>query len=161
MFAVSESKKTSRVRSSKSSGSRVTSRSLPPQWNPSRKKTTTLPLFLQILLIFQRTSAGFALAAVGTTLVLYGLTEYTQQLWNRQYQRLNTLQRHERTVTSINEALQNKITEQATTGNQDLTPISPDKNIYLEPAVVTEIMPKQSSQLRPIEFPKTDRPLAY
>jgi len=95
------------VRRSKSSGLRVTSHPLPPQWRQRSRnqKQKPLPLFIRILLFLQHTSSWVALGAIAVSLVLYGLHSRTQQAWNQQYQELQSLQRYERSVIGINEAL--------------------------------------------------------
>ena len=163
MFAVPESKKRDRVSSLKSSGSRVTSRPLPPQWRDrsQKNKKTTFPLFIRILLFLQQSSSLLTFGAIVATLGLYGLTVYTQQSWNREYEKLESLQRHERTVTNINEALKDQIAESNNSSNQDLVPLTPDKNIYIKPTGISVSPESQSSSVRKVESPKTDRPLAY
>jgi len=163
MSAVSKTKrKSNSVRLRKSSGSRVTSQPLPPQWRDRRQKNkTTFPFLIRILLLFQHTSSLLTLGAIAATLVMYGLTVYTQQLWNRQYQQLQTLQRHERTVTSINEALKDEIVDSGNGRNQNLVPLTPNRVIYLEPAEIPESPPTKSSSLPPLESPSLNSPFGY
>lgn len=163
MFAVPESKKRDRVSSLKSSGSRVTSRPLPPQWRDrsQKNKKTTFPLFIRTFLFLQRSSSLLTFGAIVATLGMYGLTVYTQQLWNQEYQELESLQRHERNVTNINEALKDQIAESNNGSNQDLIPLTPDKNVYIKPTVHSVFPESETPQMRKIESPETDRPLAY
>lgn len=162
MLAVPDYKKPQRVRSLKSSGSRVTSRPLPPQWRTSgQKKARGLPLLMRLFLLLQRTSSLITLGAVGTTLVMYGLTVYTQQLWNQQYQKLQDLQRHERTITSINEGLKEEIASSGNLRKQGFVPLTPDKNIYLQSEPIPESSKLNSSSVSSVETPQTDRPIAY
>lgn len=162
MSAVPSPKKPTRVRSSKSSGSRVASQSLPPQWKRSRKNERSFPLLIRVLLFLQHTSSILTLSAIAGSLVMYGLTFYTQQMWNRQYEKLQELQHYERNVTSINEALKDEIAEQGKTSNETFIPLTPDHNLYLEPAMISDSSDTaSSSQVRKLEPPQTDRPVAY
>lgn len=163
MFAVPESKKRDRVSSLKSSGSRVTSRPLPPQWRDrsQKKNKTAFPLFIRILLFLQRSSSLLTFCGIVGTLGMYGLTVYTQQLWNQEYKELESLQRHERTVTNINGALKDQIADTNNDSNQDLIPLTPDKNVYIKPTVHSVSPESETSQVRKVESPETDRPLAY
>ncbi|PNW65431.1 UNVERIFIED_CONTAM: hypothetical protein BEN50_23015 [Euhalothece sp. KZN 001] len=99
--------------------------------------------------------------AIVATLGMYGLTVYTQQLWNQEYKELESLQRHERNVTNINEALKDQIAESNNGSNQDLIPLTPDKNVYIKPTVHSVSPESETPQMRKIESPETDRPLAY
>ncbi|PSO51324.1 MAG: hypothetical protein BRC33_00680 [Cyanobacteria bacterium SW_9_44_58] len=162
MSAVRSPKKTSQLRSSKSSGSQATSQSLPLQWKRSRKNEKSFPLLIRVLLFLQHTSSILTLSAIAGSLIMYGLTFYTQQMWNRQYDKLQELQYYERNVTSIHEALKDEIAEQAKTTNETFVPLTPDYNLYLEPAMISHSSETaSSSQSRKVEPPKTDRPVAY
>jgi len=160
MFAVPSPKK--HRQASKSSGSRGASQSLPTQWKRYRKKPTTFPLFIRVLLVFQHTSSILTLSAIAVSLVMYGLTFYTQQMWNRQYEQLQELQRYERNVTSINEALKDEIAEQGKTNNEAFVPLTPDYNVYLESAHISPASETTAtSEVRKLDPPKTDRPVGY
>jgi hypothetical protein len=83
-------------------------------------------------------------------------------MWNRQYEKLQELQHYERNVTSINEALKDEIAEQGKTSNETFIPLTPDHNLYLEPAMMSDSSDTaSSSQVRKLEPPQTDRPVAY
>jgi len=163
MFTVPKSKPSNRVRRSKSSGSRVTSQPLPQQWqSSSRKKKKSFPVFIQILLLLQHTSSLVALGAIALSLVMYGLQFRTQQAWNQEYEELQSLQRYERTVTGINEALKDEIAESGSNNSQNLVPITPERNIYLQPAAIpnAEVSPSSSEPENQNAF-LTNRPIAY
>lgn len=161
MFAVSESNRKNRIKTKKSSGSRVTSRSMPQQWSHSQNNPTKYPLFVQILFLLQKTSILLTFGAISTTLVMYGLTVYNQQFWNRQYQQLQQLQRQERNVIGFNEALKANIAASANKGNQNLIDLTSEKTIYIHSDVTPEAPETESSVPRKIERPQTDRPLGY
>lgn len=151
------------VRSSKSSGLRVTSQPLPRQWrNRSHPKKKTLPLFIRILLFLHQTSSFVAVGAIALSLILYGVHFRMQQLWNQKHEQLQSLQRHEQTVTSFNEALKEEIAQSASRHNQNWVPLTPDRNIYLEPAAVphSEATPSDDMSSTSTTL-KIDRPIAY
>ncbi len=149
------------VHSSKSSGLRVTSRPLPPQWrNGSHPKKKTLPLFIRFLLFLHQTSSFVAVGAIALSLILYGVHFRMQQVWNQKHEQLQSLQRHEQTVTSFNEALKEEIAQSATTQTQNWIPLTPDRNIYLEPATVPQPETTPSDDIK-VTAPKIDRPIAY
>ena len=163
MFTVPKSKPSNRIRRSKASGSRIASQPLPPQWQPSsRKKKKSFPLYLQVLLLLQHTSSLVALGAIALSLVMYGLQFRTQQAWNQEYEELQSLQRYERTVTGINEALKDEIAESGTRNGQNLVPITPERNIYLQPAAMRnwEATPSTSDPENQNAL-LTNRPIAY
>ncbi|MFP4132670.1 MAG: hypothetical protein ACLFQP_02060 [Halothece sp.] len=155
MFAVSE--KSAPVRSSQTS-------SIPPQWNRYRKTKKSVPLFLRALLFFQYTSAILTIGTIGASLVMYGLTFYTQQQWNQKYDQLRKLQSQERNITVTKEALQEQIIKQQGNQNHDFVPVTPDKTIYLEPTPSDNLSDSSqtgSDQDQQLETPTTERPLSY
>ncbi|MDR9402318.1 MAG: hypothetical protein RI580_02655 [Halothece sp. Uz-M2-17] len=161
MLTAQQPKPSNRVRPSKSSGSRVTSQPLPPQWrNKNQKKS--IPLLIRVLLLVQRTSALVALGAIALSLVMYGLQFRNQQAWNQEYEELQRLQRYERSVTGINEALKEHIATSGSTENQEWVALTPERNIYLEPAPVaeTEVTPQTKGDENLIP-PQIDRPISY
>lgn len=165
MFAVSESEKPAPVKSSRTTHPRVDSSSLPPQWKRYRNtKKKKVPLFLRALLFLQYTSALLTVGTIGASLVVYGLSYYTQQQWNESYEQLMTLQRHERNLTVINESLQDQITREGNRQNDQWIPLTPDKNIYLEPTPADNLPETSQVNREPeeaSESPSTERPLGY
>lgn len=163
MFTVPKSKSSNRIRRSKASGSRVASQPLPPQWRPSsRKKKKSFPLYIRILLLLQHTSSFVGLGAIALSLVMYGLQFRTQQAWNQKYEELQSLQRYERTVTGINEALKDEIAESGSRNDQNFISITPERNIYLQPAAIPNVEATPStSNLENQNSPLTNRPIAY
>jgi hypothetical protein len=163
MLTAKQSQSSRPVRSSKSSGLRVTSRPLPPQWrNRSPNPKKTLPLLLRVLLFLHQTSSLVAVGAIALSLILYGVQFRMQQVWNQKHEELQSLQRHEQTVTSFNEALKEEIAQSASRHNQNWVPLTPDRNIYLEPAEVphSEETPSDDMSSTPTTL-KIDRPIAY
>ncbi|PLZ76123.1 hypothetical protein [Fischerella thermalis] len=82
-----------------------------------------------------------AFVLVATTLVIYGWTVYSQQLWSQSYRKLQTLQRDERQLTTTIEVLKNKMAQEAQKPAAGLVSPSPASAIFLPPA------PEDSSSL--------------
>ncbi|MGQ4647663.1 hypothetical protein [Lyngbya aestuarii] len=101
------------------------------QINRSQQPT---PLWLRSLIFLQRSSELASLVLVGTTLTVYSWTVYTQQQWTREYSKLQTLQRHERHMTTANEVLKNQLAQQAESPATGLVNPTPDNTIFLQPA---------------------------
>ncbi|WP_150107027.1 hypothetical protein [Halothece sp. PCC 7418] len=139
----------------------MTSRPLPRQWrNQNQKKT--IPLFVRVLLLLQRTSGLVALGAIALSLIMYGLQFRNQQVWNQEYEELQRLQRYERNVIGINEALKEQIALSGSTKNQGWVTLTPDRNIYLEPAPVPETEASAKTKVEEnLKPPAIDRPIAY
>lgn len=162
MLTAQKPQSSPRIRSSKSSGSRVTSRPFPSQWQSrSSHKKKTLPLFIQVLLFFQRSSAFVALSAIAFSLVMYGLHFRNQQAWNQNYEELQQLQRYERTVIGINEALKENMATATHADNQEWVPLTPEHNIYLEPAPVPSSQPAPAAAPESPTIANLERPIAY
>jgi len=129
---------------------RSTVRSLP--------SARSVPDWLRLLLLAQRGSAIATFTLVGFTLLVYGWTVYSQQLWSRQYRELEALQRQERQLTAANEALKQEIAQQAERSNSRLTLPNPSSNIFLQPAPSRPATPAAATSATPLA---PDRPLAY
>ena len=98
---------------------------------PSKR---SLPLWLRLLIQAQRGSLVIAFILVTATLIVYGSTVYTQQLWSKEYRKLKTLQRNEREMIATNEGLKNQLALQADRPGSGLVPQTPDNTIFLQPA---------------------------
>jgi hypothetical protein len=94
----------------------------------------SLPLWVQLLVQAQRGSLVIAFILVTATLIVYGSTVYTQQLWSKEYRKLKTLQRNEREMIATNEGLKNQLALQADQPGSGLVPPTPDSTIFLQPA---------------------------
>jgi hypothetical protein len=98
---------------------------------PSKR---SLPLWLRLLIQAQRGSLVIAFVLMTATLIVYGSTVYTQQLWSKEYRKLKTLQRNEREMIATNEGLKNQLALQADRPGSGLVPQTPDNTIFLQPA---------------------------
>lgn len=94
----------------------------------------TASTWLQWLIISQRYTSAIAFILIGGTLSSYAAIVYSQQLWNHEYQKLQSLQRTERELTTAEELRKNQLAETASTENQGLKPPTPEDNFFLEAA---------------------------
>lgn len=103
---------------------------------PVMPSAETVPSWLLRLYTLHRSSSIMAFALVSVTLVVYGWTVYSQQLWSQAYRKMQNLQRHERQLMTTNEVLKNKMAQEAERPPAKLVSPSPDKMIFLNPAPV-------------------------
>ncbi|PLZ06071.1 hypothetical protein [Fischerella thermalis] len=108
---------------------------------PDLNQQGTTPTWLLRLYAIHRHSGIMAFVLVATTLVIYGWTVYSQQLWSQSYRKLQTLQRDERQLTTTIEVLKNKMAQEAQKPAAGLVSPSPASAIFLPPA------PEDSSSL--------------
>lgn len=117
-----------------------------------------LPVWLLRFYSVHRYSSVFAFLLVAATLVVYGWTVYSQEVWSRGYRQLQNLQRHERQLTTTNAALTNKMAEEAEQPTAGLALPTPSRTIFLPPAShnlnspATQTTPNQETQ-QPISSP--------
>jgi hypothetical protein len=89
-------------------------------------------------------------------LAVYSWTVYSQQLWGREYQRLETLQRNERQLVTASESLKNQLAGQAATSESGLILPSSENTIFLQTAPARQINPI------PVTTPSASpKPLGY
>ncbi|PSB23567.1 hypothetical protein [Stenomitos frigidus] len=119
----------------------------------------SLPLWLRLLIQAQRGSLVIAFILVTATLIVYGSTVYTQQLWSKEYRKLKTLQRNEREMIATNEGLKNQLALQADQPGSGLVPQTPDNTIFLQPAPQRPALAAPPSVLKAEVAPNT--PLGY
>lgn len=117
------------------------------------------PLWLRSLLFLQRGSDVVTFCLVAITLTVYSWTVYTQQQWSQKYRKLETLQRHERHLTTTNETLKDQLAQQAENPATGLVTPTTANTLYLPPArQETQAIPPQSL---PKAKPTTSMPLGY
>ncbi len=97
-------------------------------------QSESIPLWLSWLIQWQRRSSVVTFLLVGATLAVYGGTVYTQQLWNREYRQLETLQLQQRQLTAAGEVVKNELARQAEQQDTGLVPATPNTNLFLQPA---------------------------
>jgi len=71
------------------------------------------PLWVRSLVSGQRFSSTLAVGLALSVLTVYGQTVYSQQLWDQEYQRLETLRRLERQLKMANAVLKEQVAQQA------------------------------------------------
>ncbi|WP_414622547.1 hypothetical protein [Calothrix sp. CCY 0018] len=101
-----------------------------------------VPLWLMRWNSLHRHSAAIAFLLVCATLVVYGWTVYSQHLWSRSYKKLQYLQRDERQLTKHDEALKNKMAQEAEKPHSGLVSPTPANTIFLQ-----ETPPSSSQQV--------------
>lgn len=99
------------------------------------------PMWLRGLMMAQRGSTLITFCLSVAALAIYSWTVYSQQLWGREYQRLETLQRNERQLTTANESLKNQLATQAGTSESGLILPSSENTIFLQTAPARQIAP--------------------
>jgi hypothetical protein len=109
-----------------SPGAQPTVRSLPNR--------QALPAWLKWLMMVHRTSSIVTCGLVAAALTIYGWTVQTQQVWGRDYQRLEKLQQQERQIVTASEVLKHQLALQAEDPTTELTQATPENAIFLEPA---------------------------
>ncbi|WP_071189253.1 hypothetical protein [Trichormus sp. NMC-1] len=98
---------------------------------PVMSNAGAAPLWLLRMYSLYRYSSAAAFLCVAATLVVYGWTVYSQELWNQAYQTLRSLQRHERQLTTTNATLTNKMAEEAEQPAAGLVSPNPAGTIFL------------------------------
>lgn len=101
---------------------------------PVMPSSEALPLWLLRFYTVHRYSSGVAFLLVAATLMIYGWTVYSQELWSQGYRRLQNLQRHERQLKTTNATLTNKMAKEAEKAGAGLVSPTPGRTIFLPPA---------------------------
>lgn len=103
---------------------------------------TKVPVWLMRWNSIHRHSAAIAFLLVCATLVVYGWTVYSQHLWSASYKNLQELERDERQLTKHDEALKNRMAQEAEKPHSGLVSPTPANTIFLE-----ETPPSSSQQV--------------
>lgn len=93
-----------------------------------------IPTWLRLLIQLQRGSVIVTFVLVTAALVVYGSTIYMQQHWSKEYRKLKTMQRSERTMIAAGELMKNQLIQQAEQPGAGLVPRTSEHTIVLEPA---------------------------
>jgi hypothetical protein len=118
-----------------------------------------VPAWLNLLMVAQRGSTILTFLLVTATLAVYSWTVYSQHLWGKEYSRLKTLQRNERQLTSVNEALKNQMVIQAEDPSLGLVSPSPKDTVFLEP--LPQRYPLSPPAAQPTAPSSVPKPLGY
>jgi len=98
---------------------------------PVMPNSRKFPSWLLRLYAIHRHSSVAAFLFVTVTLVVYGWTVYSQQLWSQAYRKLQDLQHHERQLTTINGELKEKMAQDAQRPAAGLVSPTPSGTIFL------------------------------
>jgi hypothetical protein len=115
------------------------------------------PKWLRSLVKLQQASLITTFTVSGLVLVTYSWTVYSQQLWGKEYQKLEELRRNERQLGANSALLQNHIANQANSPGATLVPRTPDSMIFLKPAPLrssppTDAPAPQASPVAPLGY---------
>jgi hypothetical protein len=95
-----------------------------------------LPAWLRTLKKIENLSVGIALFLVGSAVVTYGWAVYSQQLWGKNYSRLDTLRRDERQLLKGSELMKNDIARHSDPKQYGLVPLTPDHIVVIPSAPI-------------------------
>ncbi|MCV3213361.1 hypothetical protein OGM63_07455 [Plectonema radiosum NIES-515] len=101
---------------------------------PVMPNSESPPLWLLRLHAIHRNSSIVAFLLVAATLVVYGWTVYSQELWSQAYHKLQNLQRQDRQLTTTSEVLQNKMAQEGEKPSTGLVAPTPGRAIFINPA---------------------------
>ncbi|MGB3655060.1 MAG: hypothetical protein WBA41_28180 [Rivularia sp. (in: cyanobacteria)] len=91
-----------------------------------------VPMWLMRWNSLHRHTSVATFVLVSATLVVYGLTVYSQHLWSSSYKKLQDLQRDERQLTKHDETLKNQMAQEAEKPHSGLISPTPANTIFLE-----------------------------
>lgn len=128
-----------------------------PQQHPSTSQVVRFqspaqlaPSWLKWLVALQRGSSAIGFCLVSATLAVYGNTVYSQQKWDAATRQLDRLQRDERQIDLMTEALKHEIARQTEQPGTGLVPQQPSNFLVLPAAT-----------LRPAPAAPVSRPPAF
>ncbi|MDM3856075.1 MAG: hypothetical protein PT120_14525 [Aphanizomenon gracile PMC649.10] len=122
--------------------------------------TPTLPEWLLRMYMVNRYSSILAFLLVVATLIVYGWTVYSQELWSDSYRKLQSLQRHERQLNTANATLTSKMAQEAEQPGTELVSPTSQRTIFLPPT--SNNYPRSSfSTSQPEPQPEPPSPLGY
>lgn len=124
-------------------------------------QSESIPPWLRASIALQQRSTFVTFLLVGATLIIYGGTVYSQQLWSQEYRKLEILERKERQLTAAGEVLKNKLAEGAEHPDNGLVPPTPDNNLFLVPSPQRPAATEKTAP-KPASSPKlTPTPVGY
>jgi hypothetical protein len=119
-----------------------------------------VPTWLKSLLTIQRGTGILFGSVFGSSMIVYGYTVYTQDLWRHQHGQLQRLQVQERQQGVMDENLKHQMAEAAEQPNSGLVSPTPKQLVFIpsSPSRPTKSAPKPT-QSKPASAPKA--PLGY
>ena len=122
--------------------------------------TSIMPGWLLRMYIINRYSSILVFLLVAATLIVYGWTVYSQELWSDSYRKLQSLQRHERQLNTANATLTSKMAQEAEKPGTELVSPTSKGTIFLPPT--SNNYPKSSFLTsQPESQPEPPSPLGY
>ena len=118
-----------------------------------------LPVWLRALKKIEKLSIIVALLLVGSAVVTYGWAVYSQQLWGKNYSRLDTLRRNERQLLKGSELMKNDIARRTDPKQYGLVPRNSDHIVVIPSAPLRPAPPTRNIGLDPKAKPIT--PIGY
>lgn len=117
------------------------------------------PAHLRSLLVLQKGASLVTLILIGAALGVYAWTVYIPKLWNKEYNKLETLQRYERQLQSTSETIKEQLAQQAEKPENGLANPNPAQTIFLPAAPETSNYHKANPKSE--QVPLVTTPLAY
>ncbi|GEA27372.1 hypothetical protein MiAbW_01935 [Microcystis aeruginosa NIES-4325] len=140
----------------KSQGSQRRPQSPVNQATPTAKSAARVPLSptekqvasrqLRSLYLLERIVAVITFCLLGSTLGMYAWTVYIPKVWDKEFGKLETLQRHERHLLATNETLKHQLAQQAEKPETGLTHPQPFQTIFLQRQSAPNLKPSPASQ---------------
>ncbi|MBD2279234.1 MAG: hypothetical protein HEQ13_16485 [Dolichospermum sp. DEX189] len=122
--------------------------------------TPAMPEWLLRMYMVNRYSSILAFLLVVATLIVYGWTVYSQEIWSDSYRKLQSLQRHERQLNTANATLTSKMAQEAEQPGTELVSPTSKGTIFLPPT--SNNYPRSSfSTSQPEPQPEPPSPLGY
>ena len=120
---------------------------------------TPLPVWLRALKKIENLSVMVALLLVGSAVVTYGWAVYSQQLWGKNYNRLDTLRRDERQLLKGSELMKNDIARRTDPKQYGLVPRNSDHMVVIPSAPLRPPLPTRN--MGPDRNAKPITPIGY
>jgi hypothetical protein len=111
---------------------------------PTQKQVASRKL--RSLSLLERIMAVITFCLLGSTLGIYAWTVYIPKVWDKEFGKLETLQRHERHLLSTNETLKHQLAQQAEKPETGLTHPQPFQTIFLKRKSTSNLKPAPASQ---------------
>jgi hypothetical protein len=127
---------------------------------PMMSTAGAAPVWLLRLYSIYRYSSGAAFILVAGTLMVYGWTVYSQELWSQAYRTLQGLQRHERQLKTANATLTSKMAKEGEASTQLVLP-TPGKTIFLQSKDHSPNSSSSTASPSPDAPPQNTSPLGY
>ncbi|ADI65449.1 conserved hypothetical protein ['Nostoc azollae' 0708] len=128
---------------------------------PMMSTARAVPVWLLRLYTVYRYSSAAAFLFVSATLVVYGWTVYSQELWSQAYRTLQSLQRNERQLNTTNATLTSKMAEEGEQPAAGLVSPNPGGTIFLPPTSHNPNSASSNTIASSEEQPQAPTPLGY